>query len=72
MQRPPVRVIKVGDSLALIIPAPVCRDLKIRRGDFFDLLIGDSETIVARRLKVVAEDKFEGARDSDLPIINHE
>ena len=66
------RIIRVGHSLALIIPASVCRDLDIRRGEYFDLLISDRSKIVARRLKIIAFGEFGEERDSSLPVIKDE
>lgn len=63
-----VKVIRVGTSLALCIPAQVCRDLVIRRGEYFDLLISDRDTMVARRIKIAPEGVFGEARDINIPI----
>lgn len=43
-------VIKVGTSLAVILPADVCRALGISRGDAVTLGIFEQNTIVVRRL----------------------
>ena len=65
----PQKIIKVGNSLALVISAQVCRDLNIRRGDYFDLFISDRNIMVARRLKILAEGEFGEARDFSVPVI---
>ena len=67
----PVRIIRIGDCTGFIIPAQVCRDLNIRRGDYFDLVISDLNTMVVQRLKIVREGEFGEARDNKLPIIKH-
>ena len=72
LMRNPCKIIKVGDSLALIIPAQVCRDLEIRRGDYFELTIRDRDLMVARRLKILTEENFGEARETNLPIVHHD
>ena len=65
------KIIKVGSSLAFVIPAYVCRELLLRRGDYLDLVISDQDTIIAKRLKVVGGDNFEERQSSALPKINY-
>ena len=65
----PVKIIRIGKSLGLIIPVSVCRELSIHRGDYFDLVIGDKNTMVAQRIKIVAQGEFGEGRDSSLPVI---
>jgi len=54
-ERQTSKIIKVGDSLGLIIPAVVCRDLDIDRGDFFEIAVYDRDVLFARRVKVVPQ-----------------
>ena len=65
------KVLKVGTQLGFLIPVSVARQLNIKRGDYFDLVIGDQNTIIAKRLKVVAHDQIEEASDPDLPKIDY-
>ena len=69
--RNPIKIVNIGGSTGFIIPAQVCRELGIRRGEYFDLVISDPNTMVARRLKIVAEGEFGEARDNKLPIIKN-
>ena len=65
------KVIKVGDSLAVVIPAGVARELKLIRGDYLDLAIVDYDTIIAKRLKVVEHGNFEERKDDTVPSVNN-
>ena len=38
------RVIKHGNALAIVIPAAVCRELEIHRGDVVRLAVGEKES----------------------------
>lgn len=44
------RVIKVGTSLAVVLPIDACRALNIKRGDPVSFGIFEENTIVIRRL----------------------
>lgn len=44
------QIIKVGNSLALIIPVDICRALKIERGDRFVFGIYGEDSLAARRI----------------------
>ncbi len=44
------RLVKVGDSLAVIIPKPVVRAMNFKRGDQFVCAIYDETTIYLRKL----------------------
>ena len=68
----PVKIMRVGSSLCLVIRAGIARELGINRGDYFDLRIGDPDTMVARRLKVVDANNFEEARDKEIEILKNE
>ena len=65
----PRKVVVVGTALAITLPADVCRELSISRGDYFDLVIGDRDTIIAQRIKIVARGEFGEGRDLSLPVI---
>lgn len=65
----PRKVISTGTALAITLPASVCRELSIRRGDYFDLVIGDRDTIIAQRIKIVRSEEFGEGRDPSLPVI---
>lgn len=41
---------KVGDSLAVTLPASVCRALNIQRGDVVTIGVFEENTVVVRRL----------------------
>ena len=66
-----VKIVKIGDSVGFIIPAQVVRDLHLKRGDHLGLVIADYDTMVAKRLKVVASDTLEVRGDDALPKINY-
>ena len=67
----PVKIIRIGSSLALVLPVGVCRDLKINRGDFLNLRVADGNTIFISKIKVVnAEDTGE-LKDNSLPTIKN-
>ena len=65
------KIIRVGEGIGVKIPAGVARELNLKRGDYLDLAIVDKDTIIARRLKVVAYDNFEEREDDTLDKINH-
>lgn len=44
------RVVKVGTSLALILPVAICRSMQLGRGDRFVFGIYDDNIFYARRL----------------------
>ena len=55
IHRVPSKIIKVGNSLAIVIPAQICRDLEIRRGDFLEITVGSRYEIILQKIKVVRE-----------------
>ena len=65
------KVVRIGAGIGLIIPSSIVRDLKVSRGDHFELLISDRDTIVARRLETVGALTFGEARDNSLPKIKY-
>lgn len=44
------KVIKVGNSLAITIPAQICKGLKIERGDAVVLAVYDENIFCVRRI----------------------
>lgn len=48
------KVIKVGDSLAVIIPKPLARGLEVQRGDLVSITV-ESASIMRVRLHTPAE-----------------
>ena len=66
-----IRLVRWGSGLSFRIPAAVRREMDLKRGDYLDLAIVDKDTIIAKRLKVVASDKFEERIDDTLPKINY-
>lgn len=44
------RVIRVGTSLAVVLPADICRSLKIEKGDSISFGVFESDTVVVRKL----------------------
>ena len=51
--RKPIKVIRVGRNLAIILPAQVCRDLEIYRGQFLVMRIWSEKAIILQRLETV-------------------
>lgn len=54
MRREIQRVLKVGNALAVVLPADLLRDLKIQRGDLVTVSCTDPKQIIIRRIS--AED----------------
>ena len=52
--RKPIKVIRVGINLAIILPAQVCRDLEIYRGQFLVMRIWSERVIVLEKLETVS------------------
>lgn len=69
--RAPIKIIKVGTSLAFIIPVAVCDALGIVRGEYFELSVSDTNTMLARRCRVVGVDDVGESIDNNLPQIQH-
>ena len=69
--RPPIKIIRVGTGLGIIIPAIILRGLEIRRGDYFSMVIGDQRSIIMQRVKVVPEGELGEARDNSLPVVKN-
>ena len=67
----PRKVVIIGTGLGISIPAVVCRDLKIFRGDYFNMLVVDEDTIKFRRMKVVPENNTGEQVDILVPIIRY-
>lgn len=66
-----VKIVKIGNGYGFIIPRSVMRDLNLKRGDHLGLVIADYDTMVAKRLKVVASDTLEVRGDDTLLKINY-
>ncbi len=62
----------LGGSLVIAIPATICRELSIHRGDYFDLCIGADNIIIAQRIKIVRRGEFGEVRDPNLPVKKYE
>lgn len=60
------KILKVGDSLAVVIPSEVCNALEIRRGSFVCVTIDEKLQIILTKLS----DKT--AEQLEPPIINYE
>lgn len=66
-----MKVIRITSGIALRIPADIVRALEIHAGEYFDLLISDKDTIVARRIKIVTGSEFGEVRDDTVPTIQN-
>ena len=44
------KVIKVGDSLAVVMPAQLRRSLQINKGDFVVVVLGYTNTIIINKI----------------------
>ncbi|MFQ5751670.1 MAG: AbrB/MazE/SpoVT family DNA-binding domain-containing protein [bacterium] len=66
------KVFRAGTGLALIIPAAVCRELGIKQGDYFGLVIWEKDIIFARRLKISYEGGFGGSDKKADKTINYD
>lgn len=44
------KIIKVGDSLAVVVPADLRRTLEINKGDFVVLVLGSNDTLYISKI----------------------
>lgn len=68
----PIKIIKVGSSLAIILPAPICRDLGINRGDYFDLAIGGPDIVVIQKIDITRQGEFKVINEDDSVENDHD
>ena len=66
------KVIRVGDSLSLTIPAVVLRDLGIRRGDTFNLYITSDFCLLYEKVKTVPVYDDPMPRDPSVELIQND
>lgn len=65
------KCIRVGNSLAFILPAQLCRDLHITRDTFLSIQVASPDSLVLTRAKVVAADSSGEEKDPALLTIQH-
>lgn len=68
----PIKVLKVGSSLGIVLPVEICEELNIHRGEFFAVRVTDVQTIFLRRINSVEFGDIGPVRDKNLPVIKHD
>lgn len=66
-----VKVIRVGTSLAVVLPANLCRELNIARGSRFVIQVADEATLLLIKAKVVNAEDTGLQNDPALPTIKN-
>ena len=67
-----MKVFRLTSGVAIKLPQSIVQALSIRPGEYFDLVISDQNTIVAKRLKIVRDGEFGERPDETLPTIKHD
>ena len=65
------KIIRVGTSLAIVLPAGLCRELGILRGSLFEIMVNDANRIMLTKIRVVSEEDFGEPSDLSVPIIKN-
>ena len=68
----PVKVIRIGSGNGVLIPAAVCRDLLIHRGDYLNFWVASGDMFFCRKIEVVNKDDIGEHRNPAYPIIQND
>lgn len=65
------KIIRVGTSLAIVLPAGLCRELNIIRGTLFGIIVNTPDILSLHKVKVVDENNTGELKDNSVPMIKN-